>query len=146
MTEKDFVNHQIKRNKDHFASQYGTKTIEKLQRETLAQPTTLFFYHSLQNKFFPNAQKMFEVATTIDFINTETWYHTKTADEIEKKLDYMHIGAVVILEHWMNNLLPKQLDNPAKMLPDNEMSGWVWSRTCMTKFIDIYKELENKHK
>jgi hypothetical protein len=147
MTEKDFVNHQIKRNKDHFVSQYGNKTLERLERETLTQPTTLFFYYSLQNKFFPEAKAIFETATKIDFINSETWFFKKTAEEYEKKLDYLHIGAVIILENWLNNLLPQQFENPVKMFPENNMvSGWLWGKVCMIKFSEMYDELEKKFK
>jgi hypothetical protein len=142
MTEKDFVNHEIKRNKDHFASEHGSKALEKLQRETLSQLSTIEFYYTLDNKFYPDSKSIFEVATKIDFINTETWFYKKTAEEFEKKLDYLYTASIIILEYWMNNLLPKQLDNPAKMLPDNHLSGCIWSRACMAKFREMYKELE----
>jgi hypothetical protein len=154
MTKKEHINNYFEKAKETFKEQYGSRDLVQLSVELLNSKSFWEFKNSLNNKFFPTSEQITLVITKNDFINRNIVFIGKpTKSQIEKKLDYFQISFLIILEHWVNNLLPKQDnvmpkvsgidDDKAKLL--NNMAGWDTAEKLINRVNQMYDELEKEY-
>jgi len=144
---KTLLTNFLKTEKETFASQYTFEEFDKIKNETLNSQSTMKLYISLENKFFPNADEIMKAAMEVNYINEKTIFLGKpTPSEIEKKLDYLNISAIQILENWLLNILPRQDKNPTNIMSqiDNVEAGWMWAFGKMKLINEMYNTLEKE--
>lgn len=147
MVAKLHLKKRIDHSKNFFAEQYGNDELEKIRLETLNSYNTMKFLVNLENKFFPTADQIMETAIETDYIKQKANQSDISKLGIEKKIDYMHISSVLILEHWLANILPKQVQNPiTRRQLGNEETGWIFGTQVMTDLFKKCDELENQFK
>jgi len=147
MTAKLHLTKRINHSKNFFADQYGKDELEKIRLETLNSYDTMKFLVTLENKFFPTADQIMETAIKTDYIMQNANKFGVSESGIEKKVDYMHISSVLILEHWLLNILPKQTQNPiTRQQLGNEETGWIFAMQVMTDLFKKCNELEEQFK
>jgi len=141
---KDDLIKRINHSKEFFSKQYSIEELEKICNETIHSYETMKYYVTLENKFYPTANDIIDTSVNVDYIKNKSY------ESIEKKVDFMHISSVLILENWLHNILPKQNDNPtsvAKHIGTQE-TGWIVAEKVMTDIFTICdnleKEFENK--
>ena len=133
----------IIRAKSHFETQYGNDELIQIKNATLNSISTKLLYISLENKYWPTANAILKSVTQVDYIIINTYYHLKTSKAIEKKLDFLNIAAILILEDWLFNLLPYQEKNPVKSSANMSIvqSGWMMGELIWLKIFEACEEL-----
>jgi hypothetical protein len=144
MIVKEMMTKRINHSKEFFAKQYGHNELEKIRVETMNSYETMKYFVTLDNKYYPNANDIMQTSIKVDYIKNQSF------ESIEKKIDYMHISSVLMLENWLHNILPKQNENPTSIAKSigTEESGWIVAEKIMTDMFamcdDLEKEFENK--
>ncbi len=147
MIAKIHLTKRINHSKNFFSEQYGANEIEKIRIATLNSYETMKFLVTLENQFFPNSDQIMETVIRTDYILEKANQFGMTKTGIEKKIDYMHISSVIILEHWLLNILPKQANNPiTRELLGNEETGWIFAMQVMSDLFKKCDELEKDFK
>ena len=120
--------------------------LNAIRSESLSAYDTLKFYVSLENKFFPTSDGIMETAIKVKYINKNTAFSYPTAEAIEKKVDYLHISSVLILENWAINMLPKQENNPTEIAQQlgTQESGWMFASNTLREIFKKCDELEKQ--
>ena len=103
----------------------------------------------LNNKNFPTAEDIMEAAMKVEYIIEKTRFSKNPSSyEIEKRLDYLNISCIQILEHWLIVYLPEQDKSPIKIMStiDNIEAGWIFGFGVMKRIDQMYTELEIEFK
>lgn len=133
---------RINHSKEFFAKQYGQNELEKIRVETMNSYETMKYFVTLDNQYYPNANDIMQTSIKVDYIKNKPY------ESIEKKIDFMHISAVLMVENWFHNILPKQNENPTSIAKSigTEESGWIVAEKIMTDMFAICDELEAEFK
>ena len=137
---------QINRAKSYFVKQYGENVLNEIRNESLNAYYTLKFYVFLENKFFPTSGDIMVAAAKVEYINKNAGFSFPTPKSVEKKIDYLHISSILILENWAINLLPKQDVNPINLSQriGNQESGWIFASNTLEEIFKKCDELEKE--
>ena len=144
MIVKEMQTKRINHSKEFFAKQYGNSELEKIRTETMNSYETMKYFVTLENKFYPSATDIMNTSVKVDYIKNKHY------ESMEKKIDFMHISAVLMLENWLHNIRPKQNENPTSIAKSigTEETGWMMAQKIMTDMFaicdDLEKEFENK--
>lgn len=150
----EHINSYFEESKTTFKEQYGSKDLAQLSVELLNSKSFWEFKNLLSNKLFPTSEQILLVITKNDFISRTIIFTGKpTKSQLEKKLDYMHMSYLIILEHWVNNLLPKQ-DNilPKVSGIDDDKAKYFYNQAglhaaekLLNRINEMYKELAKEN-
>ncbi|OAD40671.1 hypothetical protein [Polaribacter atrinae] len=136
----------FKRKFDFFIQQYGEDVFNEIKMETLNSPNVINLYRSLENKYYPTAENIMNVTSEVNYIIKKTIIIIPSKKKYEKKIDYSHICSMIILEHWILNLLPYQEENPLTYNSgDIKKDGFIFMSGVMSIIENEYRELEKKY-
>lgn len=147
MIAKVELNHRIIRAKDFFAKQYGIEELERIESATINSFETMKLIVSLENKFFPTADQIIKTAAQVNYLKEKANIFGVSPSGIEKKVDYIHISSILLLKHWLKNILPNQEPNPVTRQPlGNDETAWIFATEVLRNIFKKCDELENQFK
>jgi hypothetical protein len=136
----------LKKN-ENFIKQYGKEEFIILKMEILNSYSLVNLFKRLQNKYFPPSNLIIKAIEEVYYIKEKNIITVPTAEKYEKKMDYLHIGCMIALEHWTFNLLPYQNENTAvKNFGSVKETGFIYMQSIMQEIIDECNKLDEEYR